>query len=81
MPDFANIGKRTDTINVLLSYRIVELFSEGLYSSPNKAIEELVANSFDAGALRLVEDPMLRFLPLLQRGRKRERFRRLPRRR
>ena len=36
-----------------LSYRIVELFSEGLYTSPNKAIEELVANSFDAGAERV----------------------------
>ena len=33
-----------------LSYKIIDLFSEGLYSSPNKAIEELVANSFDAGA-------------------------------
>ncbi len=52
-PAFASIGKQTDTINVLLSYRIVELFSEGLYSSPNKAIEELVANSFDAGALHV----------------------------
>ena len=52
-PAFVSIGKQTDKINVLLSYRIVELFSEGLYSSPNKAIEELVANSFDAGALRV----------------------------
>ena len=33
-----------------LSYKIMKLFSEGLYSSPNKAVEELVANSFDAGA-------------------------------
>ena len=33
-----------------MSYRIIELFSEGLYASSNKAIEELVANSFDAGA-------------------------------
>lgn len=33
-----------------LSYKIVELFSEGLYASPNKAIEELVVNSFDARA-------------------------------
>jgi hypothetical protein len=31
----------------------VRLFSEGLYASPNKAIEELVANSFDAGALHV----------------------------
>lgn len=49
-PTFASIGKATDSIDVRLSYRIVELFSEGLYASPNKAIEELVANSFDAGA-------------------------------
>ena len=50
-PLFASIGNETGKIDVRLSYRIVELFSEGLYSSPNKAIEELVANSFDAGAL------------------------------
>jgi hypothetical protein len=49
-PTFATIGKQTDKIDVRLSYRIVELFSEGLYASPNKAVEELVANSFDAGA-------------------------------
>jgi hypothetical protein len=53
-PSFVTIGTPTDKIDVLLSYRIVELFSEGLYSSPNKAIEELVANSFDAGALRVL---------------------------
>lgn len=49
-PTFATIGNATDKIDVRLSYRIVELFSEGLYASPNKAVEELVANSFDAGA-------------------------------
>lgn len=53
VPSFVSIGKQTDSIDVRLSYRIVELFSEGLYASPNKAIEELVANSFDAGALRV----------------------------
>ena len=52
-PTFAAIGDETDSIEVRLSYRIVELFSEGLYTSPNKAVEELVANSFDAGALRV----------------------------
>src|SRR5438552_5741901 len=52
-PFFA-VGTATDTIDVRLSYKIVELFSEGLYASPNKAIEELVANSFDAGALRVL---------------------------
>lgn len=49
-PTFVTIGSTTDKINVRLSYRIVELFSEGLYASPNKAVEELVANAFDAGA-------------------------------
>src|SRR6185295_80928 len=50
---FATIGSATSTIPVRLSYKIVRLFSEGLYASPNKAIEELVANSFDAGARRV----------------------------
>src|ERR1700687_1564392 len=53
-PVFASVGKPTGTIDVRLSYRIIELFSEGLYQSPNKAIEELVANSFDAGAQRVL---------------------------
>lgn len=52
-PAFASLGKATDRIDVRLSYRIIELFSEGLYASPNKAIEELVTNSFDAGAQRV----------------------------
>lgn len=52
-PSFASSGRKTDDIDVRLSYKIVELFSEGLYASPNKAIEELVANSFDAGAQRV----------------------------
>src|SRR5439155_13192638 len=37
-------------LDVRISYRIIEWFSEGLYSSPNKAVEELVSNSWDAGA-------------------------------
>ncbi len=49
-PNFASAGTKTGDIDVRLSYKIVELFSEGLYASPNKALEELVANSFDAGA-------------------------------
>src|SRR5690349_17798852 len=49
-PDFASTGTESEKIDVRLSYRIVRLFSEGLYAGPNKAIEELVANSFDAGA-------------------------------
>src|ERR1700733_1736919 len=49
-PIFVTAGTEAEKIDVRLSYRIVRLFSEGLYASPNKAIEELVANSFDAGA-------------------------------
>src|SRR6266702_1001545 len=52
-PIFASAGSEAEKIDVRLSYRIVRLFSEGLYASPNKAIEELVANSFDAGARRV----------------------------
>lgn len=47
---FEEAGSKTDQIDVKISHRIIQLFSEGLYSSPNKAIEELVSNSFDAGA-------------------------------
>ena len=49
-PQFVTVGRRTSDIDVRISYRIIQLFSEGLYKSPTKAIEELVANSFDAGA-------------------------------
>src|SRR3989442_14164703 len=49
-PSLATIGTKTSEIDVRISYRIIQLFSEGLYSSPNKAIEELVSDSFDAGA-------------------------------
>lgn len=49
-PNFFELGRQADKIQVRLSYRIIELFSEGLYSSASKAIEELVSNSFDAGA-------------------------------
>jgi hypothetical protein len=48
-----SFGKEQSKIGVLLSYKLVQLFSEGLYTTPNKAIEELVANSFDAGALQV----------------------------
>ena len=47
---FTPADNKIDDIPVHLSYTIVDLFSEDLYSSPNKAIEELVSNSFDAGA-------------------------------
>lgn len=45
-----NSGKKIDEIKVVISKRIIELFSAGLYSSPNKAFEELVCNSYDAFA-------------------------------
>lgn len=50
MQSFITTGLETSKIAVKISHRIIQLFSEGLYSSPNKAIEELVSNSFDAGA-------------------------------
>lgn len=48
--EFFELGRKTKNIEVTISYRIIQLFSEGLYSSPTKAIEELVTNSFDAEA-------------------------------
>ncbi|MEV4385036.1 ATP-binding protein [Micromonospora sp. NPDC049580] len=48
--DFASEGSIVDTVPVHISYGIIERFSEGLYSSPNKTFEELVTNSYDAGA-------------------------------
>lgn len=59
-----SIGKKIDTIPVTISYRIIELFSAGLYSSPNKAFEEMVSNSYDAGATKVcVYVPIDRSLP------------------
>jgi len=37
-------------IDVMIGPRFLELFSSSLYSSSNKAFEELVSNSWDAGA-------------------------------
>ena len=53
MSDFLNSGTKIDDINVEISYKIIELFSAGLYSSPNKAFEELICNSYDAFATRV----------------------------
>jgi hypothetical protein len=39
-----------DHVPVEISYRIIELFSEGLYRSPYKAVEELIVNGYDAMA-------------------------------
>lgn len=51
-PDSADatfeVGKPVDTVKIDIDYAIIKHFSEHLYSSPNKAIEELVSNGFDA---------------------------------
>lgn len=47
------VGKKIDVIDVVISSRIIELFSAGLYSSPNKAFEELICNSYDAFASKV----------------------------
>ncbi len=45
-----SIGTKTTDISVEISTRFLEHFSEQLYSSPQKAFEELIANGWDAGA-------------------------------
>jgi HSP90 family molecular chaperone len=44
------IGQVSAKIPVELSTRFLEHFSEQLYSSPQKAFEELISNGWDAGA-------------------------------
>lgn len=51
--DFVSGGDPAGEIEVRISYGIIDRFSEGLYSSPNKAFEELVSNAYDAGARRV----------------------------
>lgn len=43
-------AKLTESISVELSTRFLHHFSEQLYSSPQKAFEELISNGWDAGA-------------------------------
>lgn len=43
-----NIGHQSTTIPVELSTRFLEHFSEYMYSSPQKAFEELISNGWDA---------------------------------
>lgn len=43
-------GTHEGVVNVRIGPRFLELFSANLYASPNKAFEELVSNSWDAGA-------------------------------
>ncbi len=44
------LGREVAEIPVPISYDIIRLFSEGLYKSPHKAVEELVTNGYDADA-------------------------------
>ena len=46
-------GKNVANVDVRIGPQFLNLFSEHLYSSPNKAFEELVSNSWDAGARRV----------------------------
>lgn len=52
--DLEKVGQSIEEIPVHFSYNIIELFSGHLYSSPIKAIEELVANSYDAFASQCI---------------------------
>ena len=52
-PAFVDAGREVEKIPVSVNYDIIRLFSEGLYKSPHKAIEELVSNGYDAGAERV----------------------------
>ena len=44
------IGTTVQSIPLIISYRMIDVFSGQLYSNPAKAVEELVANSYDAFA-------------------------------
>lgn len=46
----AGVGQEIEKISVSINSDIIRLFSEGLYRSPHKAVEELVSNSYDADA-------------------------------
>lgn len=49
---YFEVGSPVKVIDINVDHAIVKHFSEHLYSSPNKAIEELVSNGFDALATR-----------------------------
>lgn len=50
IPTAGELGVKVDHVVLDIDYHIIEHFSKHLYSSPNKAIEELVCNGFDAWA-------------------------------
>lgn len=47
-------GDVVDQVSLDVDYQIIEHFSQHLYDSPNKAVEELVANGFDAFATEVL---------------------------
>ncbi|HEV7566530.1 MAG TPA: ATP-binding protein [Microbacteriaceae bacterium] len=50
-PSLLSIGQESGrNVNINIGPKFLQLFSEQLYSSPNKAFEELVSNAWDAGA-------------------------------
>lgn len=61
--EFAALGERLDEVVLNIDYHIVEHFSRHLYASPNKAIEELVVNGFDAFASEAYVYTPGRFVP------------------
>ena len=52
-PQIENIGEARAKIPVEIGVRFLKQFSEQLYSSPQKAFEELISNGWDAGASRV----------------------------
>ncbi|MFV2045079.1 MAG: ATP-binding protein [Anaerolineales bacterium] len=50
--DFVEQAEAEGEVEVRVSYDIIRQFSMQLYTNPRKAIEELVCNSYDAGATR-----------------------------
>jgi Histidine kinase-, DNA gyrase B-, and HSP90-like ATPase len=44
------VGEPEGRVEVSIGPQFLQLFSEQLYSSPNKAFEELISNAWDAGA-------------------------------
>lgn len=51
--NIVSVGQPSSAISVEISARFLEHFSEQLYSSPQKAFEELISNGWDAGADRV----------------------------
>lgn len=57
------LGKVVGQVRLDIDYHIIKHFSEHLYGSPNKAVEELVANGFDAYASKVYVYTPGRFTP------------------